>query len=115
MSVDEYLAGAPEPQRTTLETLRRTLRSLLPAAEEGLSYGVPAFKVSGRPVAGFASFQRHCSYFPHSGSVLEALAGELEGYTWSKGALTFPVDRPLRASLVRRLVNERLKELRPGA
>lgn len=73
MTVDTYLAGAPEPQRTTLETLRTTLRSILPAAEEGLSYGVPAFKVSGRPVAGFAYFKRHCSYFPHSGSVLEGL------------------------------------------
>ncbi|MEI6362314.1 MAG: DUF1801 domain-containing protein [Actinomycetes bacterium] len=109
--IDAYLADVPEPQRTTLEALRSTLRSLLPEAEEGLAYGVPAFKVDGTGVAGFAAYQRHCSYFPMSGGILPALAEDLAGYTTSKGALKFPVDRPLPKTLVRRLVKARLAEI----
>ncbi len=111
MTVDEYLASAPEPHRSTLEVTRATLRSILPEAEEGLSYGVPAFMVGGKPVAGYAFFKNHCSYFPHSGSVLEAIAEGLEDYEWSKGTLKFPVDQPLPESVVRRLVAARLQQL----
>ncbi len=111
MTVDEYLANAPEPHRTTLNTIRASLRSILPDAEEGLSYGVPAFKVDGTPVAGYAHFKNHCGYYPHSGSVLEKLEGELEGYDWSKGTLRFPIDQPPPAELIRQLVDARLAEL----
>ncbi len=110
-SVDEYLNSAPEPQRTTLTALRVTLREVLPNAEEALSYGVPAFKVRGKPVAGYAFFKQHCSYFPHSGSVLQEIADELADFRWSKGTLQFPVDTPLPAELVRRLVEVRLEQL----
>ncbi len=113
MTFDEYLDGVPEPQRTTLDHLRRTLRSILPDAEEGLSYGVPAFKVAGTPVAGFAAFTGHCGYYPHSGAVLSELADELGGYRWSKGTLRFPIDEPLPEPLVRRLVEARLAEIDP--
>lgn len=111
MTVEEYLAGAPEPHRATLTQLRETLRELLPDAEETLSYGVPAFKSEGKLVAGYAYFKKHCSYFPHSGSVLSRLAEELEGFEWSKGTLKFGVDEPLPESMVGRLVEERLREL----
>lgn len=111
MTVDEYLAGAPEPHRTTLQSLRATLRTILPNAEEALSYGVPAFKIDGVAVAGYAFFSRHCSYFPHSGSVLEQFGDELEGFDWSKGTLKFPVDEPLPEKLVGRLVEARLREV----
>lgn len=109
--VDEYLFGAPEPHRSTLSELREALRELLPAAEEGLSYGVPVFKVNGKAVAGYAYFKKHCSYFPHSGSILPRMASELGDYGWSKGTLKFPPDRPLPIELVRRLVEERLEML----
>lgn len=108
---DEYLATAPEPQRTTLVQLRQMLRDLLPEATEELSYGVPAFKMEGKPVAGFAYFRGHCSYFPHSGSVLTEMAGELQGYEWSKGTLKFPVDTLPARELIERLVEKRLDEL----
>jgi uncharacterized protein YdhG (YjbR/CyaY superfamily) len=111
MTVDDYLAAAPEPQRTTLEALRTTLRQVLPHAEEALSYGVPAFKIAGKAVAGYAHAKRHCSYFPHSGSVLEEVSDELTGYDWSKGTLRFPVDVPLPEGLVRRLVEVRMRHL----
>lgn len=112
MTVDEYLDAAPEPQRGTLRELRATLASILPDAEEVMSYGVPAFRVGGKPVAGYAHARRHCSYFPHSGSVLARVEPELlEGYDWSKGTLRFPVDRAPSAPLVRRLVEFRLAML----
>jgi uncharacterized protein YdhG (YjbR/CyaY superfamily) len=95
-TVEEYLGAAPEPQRTTLLALRATLRELLPDADETLSYGMPAFLVGGKPVAGYAWAKHHCSYYPHSGAVLSDLADELDGYDWSKGTLRFPI-RPAPA------------------
>lgn len=109
MTVDEYLDAAPEPQRTTLIQLRALLAAILPEAEEAISYSVPAFKVEGKPVAGYAHAKRHCSYFPHSGSVLDLVEPELlEGYDWSKGTLRFPVDEIPDEGLLRRLIEIRL-------
>ena len=109
--VDGYLAAAPEPHRTTLSRLRAMLSEILPDAEEGLSYGVPAFKVNGKPVAGYAAMKRHCSYFPHSGSVLSQISDELGDYKWSKGTLQFPPDQLLPRELVQRIVDLKLREL----
>ncbi len=105
--VDEYLRGIEEPKRGTLEALRRTILEIVPDAEQVISYKVPAFRVEGRIVAGFAAFKDHLSYLPFSGSVLPALASELEGYTMTKSALHFPVDRPLLKTLVRKLIATR--------
>jgi len=111
VTVDEYLEQTPEPHRTTLRALRETLRVLLPEAVETMSYNMPAFKVAGKAVAGYAYFKDHCSYFPHSGSVLPDLAEDLEGYSWSKGTLRFPADAPLPSKLVARLVETRRAQL----
>ena len=109
--IDAYLARLEEPQRGTLGELRRTLRAVLPDAEEGISYGMPAFRVGGRVVAGFAAFRHHLSYLPHSGSVLGELAEDLAGYEMTLGALHFPVDTPLPRALVEKLVAVRLRDL----
>lgn len=114
MTVDEYLESAPEPHRSTLGELRETLRSILPEATETISYNMPAFKVEGKAVAGYAFFKNHCSYFPHSGHVLPELAAELDGYDWSAGTLRFPPDAPLAPALVQRLVAVRLEQLGVG-
>jgi uncharacterized protein YdhG (YjbR/CyaY superfamily) len=111
--IDSYLAGLDEPARSTLEDLRRCILLAVPEAHQCLSYGVPAFKVEGRTVAGFAAFKHHLSYLPHSGSVLTALSDELAGYQVTKGSLHFPVDQPLPAGLVSALVTTRLRELGP--
>ena len=108
--VDEYLRGIEEPKRSTLETLRRTILEIVPDAEQVISYKVPAFRVEGRIVAGFAAFKDHLSYLPFGGSVLRELASELEGYTMTKSALHFPVDRPLPRTLVRKLIAARRSE-----
>jgi uncharacterized protein YdhG (YjbR/CyaY superfamily) len=112
-AVDEYLQGLEEPKRGTLEALRRTILEVIPDAEQVISYRVPAFRVGGKTVAGFAAFKDHLSYLPFSGSVLGKLANELEGYEMTKSALHFPIDRPLPKSLVSRLIAMRLEEARP--
>jgi uncharacterized protein YdhG (YjbR/CyaY superfamily) len=110
--IDAYLAGIDEPKRSTLEELRRTIRAVIPEAEEGLSYKMPAFRVHGKVVAGFAAFKNHLSYLPHSGSVFAGLSEEVAPYRTSKGALQFPIDQPLPKSLVKKLLKVRMEEAR---
>ena len=110
--VDAYLSGLEEPKRGTLQTLRRTILEIVPEAEQVISYRVPAFRMRGRTVAGFAAFRDHLSYLPFSGSVLTQLTDELDGYTRTKSALHFPVDQPLPETLVRKLIAARVAESR---
>jgi uncharacterized protein YdhG (YjbR/CyaY superfamily) len=109
--VDEYLRGIEEPKRGTLEQLRATILEIVPEAEQVISYGLPAFRVHGKTVAGFAAFKTHLSYLPFSGSVLDKLGDELEGYKMTKSALHFPVDQPLPKSLVKKLIAVRMAEV----
>jgi uncharacterized protein YdhG (YjbR/CyaY superfamily) len=109
--IDAYLAGLDEPKQSTLERLRRSIMEVVPEAEQGLAYGVPAFKVDGKTVAGFAAFKSHLSYLPHSGSVLAELGDDVAAYETSKGSLKFAVDQPLPKRLVKKLVTTRLREL----
>ena len=110
--IDEYLEDVPEPKRSTLEALRRTILQVIPEAEEGISYSVPAFRVDGRVVAGFAAFKDHLSYLPFSGGVLRQLGPDLKGYQKTLSALHFAVDQPLPETLVRKLIEVRLAEVR---
>ena len=105
--VDDYLAGLAEPQRGTLEALRRSILAVVPAAEQCISYGMPAFRVEGKVVAGFAAFSKHLSYLPHSGDVLADLGDAVVGYDSTPGSLHFPADHPLPDELVRALVSRR--------
>jgi uncharacterized protein YdhG (YjbR/CyaY superfamily) len=109
-TIDDYLSRLDEPKRGTLEALRRAILEVIPDAEQVISYRVPAFRVRGKTIAGFAAFKDHLSYLPFSGSILEQLADELRDYTMTKSALHFPVDRPLPQALVKRLVDLRLAE-----
>jgi uncharacterized protein YdhG (YjbR/CyaY superfamily) len=111
--IDSYLSGLEQPKRATLEHLRRTILEVIPDAEQGISYGVPAFRLRGKVVAGFAAFKNHLSYLPHSGSVFPALGPELASYRTSTGALQFPVDSPLSKSLVERLISVRIAQAFP--
>jgi uncharacterized protein YdhG (YjbR/CyaY superfamily) len=107
--VDAYLRGVEEPKRSTLQALRRAILEIIPEAEQVISYRVPAFRVQGTTVAGFAAFQNHLSYLPFSGSVLPQLADELSGYTMTKSAPHFPIDTPLPRTLVQKLIAVRLE------
>ncbi len=108
--MDQYLAGLEEPKRSTLEQLRRTILEVIPEAEEGIAYRMPAFKVKGKVVAGFAAFKNHLSYLPHSGSVFPELKEEVAAYRTSTGALQFAVDTPLPKALVKKLIAVRLAQ-----
>jgi uncharacterized protein YdhG (YjbR/CyaY superfamily) len=110
--IDRYLAQLEEPKRTTLQQLREAILRVAPDAEKCISYGLPAFRVEGKVVAGFAAFKNHLSYLPHSGSVLDELGDQLAGYSMTKGSLHFPVDQPLPDRLVERLVAVRLRQVR---
>jgi uncharacterized protein YdhG (YjbR/CyaY superfamily) len=111
--IDQYLDALEEPERTTLARLRQTILNIVPEAEEGISYGVPAFKVRGRTIAGFAAFKNHLSYLPHSGSVFPELKDELKGYSFSSGSLRFSTGEPLPMPLVERLIAVRLRQAFP--
>ena len=109
-SVDEYLAAVPEPARSTLNKIRAVIRSVVPPeATEGISYRIPTFKYKG-PLVAFAAFPNHCSLFPMSGSVLEAFKNELKDFETSKGTIRFPVDKPLSAAFVKKLVKLRIAQ-----
>jgi uncharacterized protein YdhG (YjbR/CyaY superfamily) len=108
--VDKYLAAVPEPARSTLNTIRATIRSTVPAeATEGIGYGIPMFRYKGALVW-FAAFSKHCSFFPGSLAVIAALQDELKNYQTSKGTIRFPVDKPLPANLVKKMVTARMAE-----
>jgi uncharacterized protein YdhG (YjbR/CyaY superfamily) len=109
--IDAYLDGLDEPKRGTLEALRRAILEVVPDAQEGLAYRMPAFRVQGKTVAGFAAFASHLSYLPHSGSVLADLGDDVAGYATTKGSLTFAIDKPLPKHLVEKLIAARMREL----
>lgn len=109
--IDAYLERLEEPKRGTLQRLRETILEVVPEAEQCISYGLPAFRVHGKVIAGFAAFKKHLSYLPHSGSVLSQLGDEVAAYGGTKGALHFRVDTALPKPLVEKLIALRLKEV----
>ncbi len=111
-NVDEYLAGIPEPARSTLKHIRAVIKSVAPKeTEEVISYRIPMFKFNGMLV-GYAAFAKHCSLFPTGSGVIEKFAKELKGYKTSRGTIQFPSDKPLPDSLIKKIVRERVKENR---
>jgi len=109
-----YLAALAPDAREAVQKLRKAISAAAPRAEEGSSYGLPAFKLDGRPLVCFAAAARHCSFYPMSPAVLRAYAADLRGYETSKGTIRFPPERPLPSALVRKLVKARIAELQPA-
>jgi len=105
---DEYLAAVPEPQRSSLQTVRERIHAVLPDIEECYAYGVPAFRLDGVVLAGIATRKGGCSYYPMSGSLLDSFDVTGLGYTRTKGALQFPADAPLPQELISQLLQARL-------
>ncbi len=112
--IDAYLATLPADQHEALLRLRAHIARLVPDAEETISYGMPAFKLHGRPVVWFAAWKAHCSIYPLTGTFREAHADALKGYGRTKGSLHFTPDHPLPQALVERLVRARLADLEGG-
>jgi uncharacterized protein YdhG (YjbR/CyaY superfamily) len=109
-TVDEYLAGLPEPARSNLGKMRAAIQSAVPPqATETISYGMPAFEYRGILVW-FAAFSDHCSFFPTAG-IIEEFASDLKSFTTSKGTVRFALNRPLPAVLVRKMVRARVAQV----
>ena len=108
--IDEYLAGVPEPARSTLNKIRAVIRSAAPPeTTETISYRIPAFKYK-QVLIWFAAFSDHCSLFP-TAAIVEAFKDELKEYSTSKGTIHFPLDKPLPATLVKRMVKARVAHI----
>jgi uncharacterized protein YdhG (YjbR/CyaY superfamily) len=107
--VNDYLARLPEDSRAALEQLRQTIKSIVPEAVEVISYQIPTFKYKGRMLVSYAAFKEHCSFFPGAAPI-EAHRNELRSYQISKGTIRFPIDKPLPAALVKKLVISRIAE-----
>lgn len=109
-TIDDYLKSIPEDRRRALEDLRTKIRSIVPAAEECISYRIPAFRLNGVVVAGFCATSKGCSYFPFSGSTLRTLSRDVTRYDQTKSSLHFLTDKPLPIALVRKLIRARIAE-----
>jgi uncharacterized protein YdhG (YjbR/CyaY superfamily) len=108
-TVDDYLALVPQPARDTLAKIRKIIKAAAPEAVEKISYRMPIFHYQGGLVA-FAAFKNHCSLFVMSGSFLDRYRKEFRAYEMTKSAIHFPLDRPLPAALVKKIVRARLAE-----
>jgi len=109
-TVDEYLAGVPEPAHSTLQKIRAAIRSAVPAeATEVISYGIPAFKYK-EVLVWYAAFAKHCSLFP-TAAVIDQFKDELKDFTLSKGTIQFPTDKPLPLALVKKMVKVRVQQV----
>jgi uncharacterized protein YdhG (YjbR/CyaY superfamily) len=109
--MDDYLTDLPPAQRAPLERVRAVVARAVPDAQEGTSYGMPAFVYRGRPLIGFRAARQHLSVFPFSPAVVEAVADRLPGFDISKGTIRFTPDRPLPDDVLAEIVRERLSEL----
>jgi len=114
-TVDAYLARVKGERRAALDAVRSAMRKLLPRAEEVIRYGMPAFRLEGGIVGGFAVTSTGCSYYPFSGRTLRTLADDLEGWSQTRGALHFGPERSLPPALLRKLVRVRTAEIRAAA
>jgi uncharacterized protein YdhG (YjbR/CyaY superfamily) len=109
-SIDEYLATVPQEARAALEKLRKIIKSVVPDATEGISYGIVVIKDKGKGLVGLGANENHCSFYLMSTSIIPAHKDELESYDTTKGTIHFPADKPLPSALVKTLVKARIAE-----
>ena len=108
-TTDSYLAALSDDKRSALEKLRKAIRTAIPRAEECISYQIPAFRLDGKFLVAFGAAARHCAFYPGARAI-EVHKAELAAYDTSKGTVRFPADKPLPASLVRKLVKARIAD-----
>jgi uncharacterized protein YdhG (YjbR/CyaY superfamily) len=109
-TIDEYLACVNADDRGALQELRQTIRAVAPNAEECISYAIPAFRLNGRLLVGFAAWSNHCSFYPMSSKTLKKFRNELRNFQTGKGTLRFSSDKPLPVALVKKLLEARIAE-----
>jgi uncharacterized protein YdhG (YjbR/CyaY superfamily) len=109
--MDDYLDGLPPAHKDAFERVRAVVRDLAPDAEEGQSYGMPAFITEGRPLLGFRAAKAHLSLFPFSPVAIEAVKDRLEGFDLAKGTIRFSPDRPVPDDVLADLIRARKQEV----
>jgi len=109
-SIDTYLDGVSDSQRSALENVRRTIRATAPAAEECISYGVAAFRLDGKVLVGFGATPRACVFYPMSGTTIAAHRKQLQRFKTTKGSIHFLPEEPLTPALIKLLTKARIAE-----
>jgi uncharacterized protein YdhG (YjbR/CyaY superfamily) len=107
-----YFAALPPQVRKRMKDIRDIIHAIAPDAVEVFSYGIPGFRLNGKPLVWYAAFTHHTSLYPMTGAIRKAHAAALKGYKMSTGTVQFPLDEPLPVALVKRLVKARLAEVR---
>ena len=102
-NIDQYIANFPLETQKLLQQIRETIHKTVPEAKEVISYGMPAFKQNAVLVY-FAGYAKHIGFYP-TGSGIEAFKEEFTQYKWSKGAVQFPLNKPLPLDLITRITN----------
>lgn len=107
-TVEDYLKQFPAEQQAALHKIRKAIKETAPKAEEGISYGMPGYKLNGVLVY-FGGFKNHCSLFP-AGSSIKEFSSELKEYKTSRGTIQFPLEKPVPVTLIKKIVKARMKE-----
>lgn len=113
--IDDYLARIQPTQRAALENIRNTIHAAAPGAEECISYRLAAFRYRGKLLVAIGATEKHCAFYLMSSTIVPAHATELSKYDTSKGTIRFQPERPLPASLVKKLVKARIAENGAGS
>jgi uncharacterized protein YdhG (YjbR/CyaY superfamily) len=108
-SVDAYIGSFPKDVQVKLKQLRVLIRKAAPRAAEGMSYGLPGYKLNG-PLVYFGAFKKHVSFFPASGNIREAFSKQLAVYKGGRGTIQFPLEKTLPLSLIRKIVAHRVRQ-----
>jgi uncharacterized protein YdhG (YjbR/CyaY superfamily) len=106
--IDKYIAGFPEETQKIMQHLRTIIRNAAPEAKEVISYAMPAYRQNSILVY-FAGYKHHIGFYP-TPNAIKAFKNELADYKWSKGAVQFPLSKPLPVELIERMVRFRLEE-----
>lgn len=109
--MDDYLDGLAPDQKAALTRVREIVAELVPNAEEGTSYGMPAFIFAGRPLLGFRAAQKHLSIFPFSPAAIEAVSDRLDGFDLAKGTIRFTPRHPIPQAVLAEVVRFREREI----
>jgi uncharacterized protein YdhG (YjbR/CyaY superfamily) len=109
-TIDDYLEAVSDHKRAALEKLRKTIRSIVPKAEECISYGLAAFRLDGKPLIAFGATAKHCAFYPMSSATVAAHQEDLKNYDTSKSTIRFPADKPLPFALIKKLIKARINE-----
>ena len=109
--VTAYINAQPEPKKSTLLSVRKSILEIEPKLEQVIAWNSPVFKLNGKYVAGICAFKNHLTFSPQSAEVMATLEKDLAGYVCSKNSFQFGVDKPLPKSLLMKLIKARLKEV----